>query len=77
MKNETSKQVHEFYAGVARLTGFICAAIALWSGGQIVIRLMSAIGGEREPIGGSLVVLLFSGAIALLLLNVKAEKPEN
>jgi hypothetical protein len=77
MKNETHKQVHEFYAGVSRLVGFICAVIALWSGGLVVTRLFSAIGGESEPIGGALLAMLVSGIVALFLLSVKAEKPRN
>lgn len=77
MKDETRKQIHEFYAGVARLLGFICAVIALWSGGLVVTRLFSAIGSEGEPIGGALLAMLFSGIVALFLLNVKAEKPRN
>ena len=76
MKNETRKQIYEFHAGVARLLGFICAVIALWSGGLVVTRLLSAIGGEGEPIGGALLAMSFSGVAALLLLNVKAEVPK-
>jgi TRAP-type C4-dicarboxylate transport system permease small subunit len=77
MKDETRKQVHEFYAGLARLLGFICAVIALWSGGLVVTRLLSAIGAEGQPIGGALLAMLFSGVVALLLLSVRAERPRD
>lgn len=77
MKDETRRQVHEFYAGIACLLGFICAVIALWSGGLVVIRLSSAIGSEGQPIGGALLAMSFSGVAALLLLGVKVEKPRD
>ncbi len=75
MKDDTRKQVHEFYAGLSRLLGFICAVIAIWSGGKVMARLMSVFGGDGQPIGGALLVMLFTGIMALLLLSVKAEKP--
>jgi len=77
MKDETKRQIEAFYAGIARLLGFICAVIALWSGGLVVIRLFSALSGEGEPIGGALLAMAFSGVAALFLLNLKAENPRN
>ncbi len=77
MRDETKKQIEEFYAGLARLLGLVCAVIAIWFAGLVLVRLFSALSGESEPIGGALLAMAFSGIVALLLLNVKAEKPRN
>jgi len=77
MKEETKKQVRKFYAGVARLTGAVSAILAVWFGGVIVVRLSSASNGEDQTVGGALLAMSFCIVMALLLLNVRAEKPRD
>lgn len=77
MKEETRKQVRGFYAGVARLTGFVSAIFAVWFGGVILVRFFAIGNDPSEPVGGALLAMSFCIVLALLLLNVRAEKPRN
>jgi len=77
MKDETRKQVREFYAGVARLTGAVSAIFAIWYGGVILARLFAIGGDSSEPVGGAVVAMSIFVVLALLLLNVRAERPKN
>ncbi len=75
MKENTRKQVRDFYAGVARLTGAVSAMFAVWFGGVVIVRLFRATGDSAQPVGGAILAMLICVAVALLLLSVRAERP--
>ena len=77
MEDTTKKQIREIYAWAARLSGAVSAIFAVWIGGVIVVRLFSASNGEAMPIGGALLAMSFCIVMALLLLNVRAERPRD
>lgn len=64
------QQVREIYAGVARLSGAIIAVVAAWSAVSAIMRFLN-----QEPFGGSLIIAIFAGAMAAILLSARAENP--
>jgi len=70
MRNETKRQVQELYAGVARISGAIIAAVAVWFAISVVVRSLN-----QEPFGGELLIAIFAGFMAALLISARAEKP--
>jgi len=72
MREETKQQVREIYAGAARFSGAIIAVIAVWS---IVLAVMQFL--NQEPFGGSLLIAIFAGTMAAVLLSARAEDPES
>ena len=75
MKEESKRQIREFYAGVARLTGAVSAVFAVWFGGTAVVRLFSTNDVPAQPVIGTLPAMLFCLAVAFSLLSVRAERP--
>jgi len=70
VREETKRQIAEFYAAVARLTGVAAAIFALWSGVSVVKRLLN-----HEPFGMELLSLVILGFMAALLLSARSEYP--
>ena len=77
MQKETRRQAREFYAAVARIAGIAAAGLAVWFGAKVITRLFWRLNGEGQPIGEVIVPMSFCLVMALLLLNVKADKPHN
>ena len=70
MREETKRQVHELYAGVARFSGAVIGIVAAWFAVLVVIRVVN-----QEPFGGELLISIFMGAMAFVLLSARASKP--
>ena len=70
MREETKRQIREFYAKTSRFSGAVIALIALWYAGLFVTRLLT-----QKPAGEALLVMLFAGLMAAALLGVRAENP--
>ncbi len=72
MRKETKQQVQELYAGVARFSGAVIAVVAVWFAVSVVVRLLN-----QEPFGGELLIAIFAGLMAAVLISARAEKPPN
>jgi len=70
VREETKRQIGEFYAAVARLTGYAAAILALWSGVSVVKRLL-----DHEPFGVELLTMVLLGLMAALLISARSEYP--
>ena len=70
MREETKRQIGEFYAAVARLTGLSAAGFAIWSGVSVIRRFLN-----QESFVVELLTFVILGFMAALLLSAKSEYP--
>ncbi len=71
MREETKRQVREFYAKISRFSGAVIAVVAVWFAVLLVTRLLT-----QEPFGEELMMMIFTGLMAAVLLSARAEDPQ-
>jgi hypothetical protein len=71
MREETKRQVREFYAKASRFSGAVIAVVAAWFAVLLVMRLLT-----QEPFGEELMMMIFAGIMAAVLLSARAEDPQ-
>lgn len=72
MREETKRQVREFFAKTSRFSGAVIAVVAAWFAVLFVTRLLT-----QEPFGEELLIMVFLGLMAVVLLSARAEDPSN
>lgn len=70
MREKTKREALEAFAGIARLLGTISAIFAAWFAAKVVMRLL-----DQEPFGAQLLVAIFAGIAAAVLITVRADEP--
>jgi hypothetical protein len=70
MRDETKRQVQEFYAGAARFSGTIIAIVAALFAVFAIKNMVT-----QEPFGAQFLGAIFFGLMAAALITARAEDP--